>query len=151
MPAELDWEERGRRCREALGFLGFLRGRWVGQGQSQGEAVQSSFEARLRMSDTVYQCEERLVSAEGLLLHEDLAVMRYDPQAELVRVTHYAAHAWLSEQLVRPLPQGGGAFWYGGPFSPRVEFLAQGPDGLQVRVLLPEQDEPDTLLRYRRA
>ncbi len=149
MPAELDWEERGRRCREALGFLSFLRGSWEGQGQSQGEPVQARFEVRLRMGDTVYQCEERLVSAQGLLLHEDLAVMRYDPQAELVRVTHYAAHAWLSEQLVRPMSEG--AFWYGGPFSPKVELLARGADGLEVRVLLPEQDEPDTLLRYRRA
>lgn len=150
MAKELDWDERGRLCREALAFLAFLPGRWEGEGLSQGEPVLARFEARLRMGDTILQCEERLVSADGLLLHEDLAVMRYDPTAELVRVTHYAAHAWLTDQLVRPLTDGPGAFWYGGPFSPRVELRPLGRDGLEVRVVLPETDEPDTLLRYRR-
>lgn len=151
MPRELDWDQRGALCRSSLDFLRFLVGRWEGQGHSHGQQVRAGLEARLRFGDTVLQLEESLWGPDGQLVHEDIALTRYDPDAELVRVTHTMAHAWISEQLVRPFDGGPGCFWYAGPFSPRVELRPDGPGALDVRVLVPEQREPDTQIRYRRA
>ncbi|MCK6503803.1 hypothetical protein L6R53_10455 [Myxococcota bacterium] len=151
MRRELDWDERGALCRTALDFLRFLVGRWEGQGHSHGQAVRARLEGRLRCGDTILQLEESLWDADGALVHEDIALIRLDPDAELVRVTHMMAHAWVSEQLVRPFDGGPGCFWYAGPFSPRAELRPDGPDALDVVVRVPEQPEPDTALRYRRA
>ena len=151
MAKELDWDERGALCRSSIDFLRFLVGRWEGEGLTHGEAVRGRLEARLRFGDTFLHMEETLRGADGRVTHEDAAFMRYDPDAEVVRVTHYMAHGWVSEQLVRPAGEGTGAFWYAGPFSPRVELRPDGPDGLVLRVMVPEQDEPDTVVRYRRA
>ena len=151
MAKELDWDERGEICRSSLAFLHFLQGSWEGQGETHGQAVQARFEARLRFGDTFLQCEEVMRGEDGEIAHQDLAMMRYDPDAEVVRVTHYMAHGWVSEQLVRPFDGGPGAFWYAGPFSPRVELRPEGDDVLIVRVVLPEQEQPDTEVRYRRA
>lgn len=147
---EIDWELRGRLCRERLHFLRFLVGRWEGEGHSQGEAVRGRLEVASLLQDTLLRCEERLYTLDGALLHEDLALLRYDPESEQVRVLHFTAPAWPSEPLARPLPDGPGALWYGGPFAPRVELRPRGEE-LEIVVRLPEQVEPDTLMRYRRA
>lgn|GEM_PF-2554754 len=150
MTAEPDWDQRAALCRARLQFLHFLVGRWEGEGQTQDLPVTGRFEARLRFDDSFVQCEETLLDAECGLVHEDCAFLRYDPEAELVRVTHYMAHAWVGDQIVQPLPGGPGAQWYAGPFAPRVELLPQGPQALEIRVWLPEGTTPDTHIRYRR-
>ncbi|NOY28150.1 MAG: hypothetical protein GXP62_19975, partial [Oligoflexia bacterium] len=95
MAHELDWDERGEICRSSLQFLHFLCGSWVGQGHSRGEPVQARFRARLCFEETFLQCEETLRCADGQLSHEDLAMTRYDPDGEVVRVTHFMARGWV--------------------------------------------------------
>lgn len=151
MAKDLDWDERGRVCREQLDFARFLVGTWRGTGRSQGQDVTGELVVRDRFAHTFLSCEEVLHDVDGQLFHEDAAFIRYDPDAEIVRVTHYMANGWVSDQLLRPLKDGPGCLWYAGPFAPRVEMRPDGDDGLEVRVLLPEESAPDTLVHYRRA
>lgn len=150
MPKDLDWDERGTLCSRQLDPVRFLVGAWEGRGESRGEAVRARFVVRDRFEGTFLVLEETLWTLDGALEHEDLAVLRYDPDAEILRVTHYMARAWVSEQLVRPLPEEPGCFWFAGPFAPRVELRPVGPDGLRVTVRLPEEDRLDTAIDYRR-
>ncbi len=150
MPKDLDWDQRGLLCREQLDFARFLVGEWQGEGESRGAPVRAHLSVQDRFAGTFLHCEERLHAADGSLAHEDAAFMRYDPDAEVVRVTHYMANGWVSDQLVRPFDDGPGCFWYAGPFAPRVEMRPDGPDGLRVAVFLPEERQPDTRVLYRR-
>lgn len=147
---ELDWDTRGRVCREALDFVRFLVGVWEGEGDSQGAAVTARLVVQDRFEGTFLHQEETLRDDSGAVVHDDAAFVRWDPDGELVRVTHYMARGWVSEQLVRPLRGEPGCLWYAGPFAPKVEFRPRGADRLDVIVRLPEQPEPDTTLRYRR-
>ena len=150
MKPDLDWEERGRVCRAQLDFARFLVGEWQGRGHSRGEPVRARLLVRDRFAGTFLHCEESLWGPDGALSHEDAAFFRYDPDAELVRVTHYMANGWVSEQLLRPTAQAPGCFWYGGPMAPRVDLRPEGEDGLRVEVWLPEDAAPDTVILYRR-
>lgn len=150
MPKDLDWDQRLALCRDQLDFVRFLVGTWDGRGQSRGEEVRARLVVRDRFEHTFLQAEEQLFLLDGSLAHEDLAMLRYDPEEELTRVTHYMARGWVSEQLLRPLDDGPGCFWFAGPFAPRVEFRPQGSDRLEVTVWLPEEPQPDTQIHYHR-
>lgn len=147
--AEMDWAERGQLAREGLAPLRFLVGSWSGSGASQSQPVAATLEVRSILQDSVLEARERLFGADGALEHEDLTFYRYDPVARQLKVIQLMAHAWVTQALVQPEPDG--CRWYAGPFAPAVWLRPQGEDGLVEEVWEPGAAAPALRLVYRRA
>lgn len=146
---EHTWEQRASLTRAGLVPLRFLLGSWEGTGGSPEAPLRGRLEIAARFGETWIEARETLWDAHGEIDHEDASFYRYDLVSEQVKVTQYSAPAWSQELLVVPTPAG--CRWVGSPLGPRVELLADGPDGLIVEVWEPFQSAPGHRMVYRRA
>jgi len=145
-----DWQARTRAAQQGLAPLGFLIGRWAGEGHSHGEPVTAILTVRPCLGETFVEAREQMFTADGTLDHEDISFYRYDDREGHLRVRQLMAPAHISERMVLPRPDGG-IRWYEGPLGVQVHFIP-GPDGsLTEKVVLPLQSAPAVLLTYRRA
>ncbi len=132
----------------ALAALGFLVGRWIGEGEEGGTPLTSEAEGRWILDGTWLQVREILRDGEGRSVHEDLTLYRFDPEEGHVRVVHCLPGGWKREWPV--LLCEGRLHWVLGPAGPHV-VLEPGEDGWCSRVVQPGTEAPPVTIRYRPA
>jgi hypothetical protein len=142
------WEQRARATRGRLQPLEFLVGDFFGDGTDHGEPIRARATGRLLLDGSWLELGEQILDPQGAVVHRDLALYRWDPAEQGLRVLHLMDRAWLAQYPVH-LDAAGRAAWTTGVGGP-VVILEPCADGWTSSVRLPDEAEPSVRLRYRR-
>ena len=143
-----DWNSQQKVIQEALAGLRFLIGRWQGGGSSHGEAIEGRLTNRFIAEGGFIEQREELFE-NGVVVHEDLAIYRWDDTNQSLRVQHFAPPGVVNDAYVILDNERSGLRWVAGPGAPRIEIWPE-QDGLCLEVFLPGSTEPAQTMRYTR-
>jgi hypothetical protein len=142
------WEARARATREGLAPLHFLVGRFEGEGTDAGRPIRARATGRLLLDGSWLELAEEILAPDGAVDYRDLALYRYDPAEEGLRVLHLMERAWYAQYPVH-VDGEGRVCWTTGVGGAEV-ILAPSAAGWGSRVRLPDDPEPSVVLRYWR-
>ena len=142
------WEQELKAIQHAMGRLEFLLGSWRGQGMSHGEPIHGYLRIQ-RLGGGGFVEQRDFLLEEDRVVHEDLAIYRWDSANQSLRVQHYAPPGTVVVAYVGFDEERNGLRWLSGPGSPRVEIWRED-ERLFLSVFLPGQVEPSQTMTYRR-
>ena len=140
--------EPGQNPATALSVLHFLLGNWKGKGQHHGVEIHGQLMIRMLGDGGFVEQRETLLEEERIV-HEDLAIYRWDPPTQSLRVQHYAPPGLMLDHYVLVDEARGGIRWIAGPGAARIEFWPEGMN-LCLAVTLPGESEPSLSMKYVR-
>ena len=143
-----DWNSLRKSIDEALAEIGFLMGVWQGQGTSHGEPVSGRLTIRLIADGGFMEQREELLEG-GAVVHEDLAIYRWDATNQSLRVQHFAPPGVVNDAYVLLDSERPGLRWVAGPGAARVEIWPES-NVLHLHVFLPGSPEAVQKMRYTR-
>ena len=143
-----DWKAKEQAIQQAMARLDFLLGSWRGEGESHGKPIQGLLRIQ-RMAGGGF-VEQRDTQVENQsVVHDDLAIYRWDDANQTLRVQHYAPPGVVVDAYVLFEAERGGIRWVAGPGAARVEIWPDG-DRLCLAVFLPGESEPAQQMTYQR-
>ena len=143
-----DWTSQRPSNEEALAGIRFLIGTWHGSGSSHGQPIAGRLTNRFIAEGGFVEQREELLE-DGLVVHEDLAIYRWDVTNQSLRVQHFAPPGVVTDAYVMLDSQRTGLRWVAGPAAARVEIWLD-QDDLCLEVYLPGDSEPAQTMRYTR-
>lgn len=142
------WESRARTTREGLAPLHFLVGQFEGQGSDGGRPIRARAVGRLLLDGSWLELAEEILAPDGAVDYRDLALYRFDPAEEGLRVLHLMERAWFAQYPVH-VDREMRLCWTTGVGGAEV-ILAPSDEGWGSRVRLPDESEPSVILNYLR-